>query len=207
MRTAGENEAMSVTSDQNRPISEVANSIAREEQYGDSVRFQSSQSSSSGGSIGVAFFGLGAGGNWSESSSTGIAMSVSRSTGVKSVAAEATQRRPRHHEPSAHQGHRSRRHQRQGGGRAVRGGPEDRHRAPPEDDPDAVGAASKAVPAVTGGGGHLSALGGMLNQGGKTDPPKPTPASGSSPASGTCPSTCGHPVTGPVVDSTVDPTG
>ncbi|MEU3548390.1 hypothetical protein [Streptomyces longwoodensis] len=73
----------------------------------------------------------------------------------------------------------------------------------------AVGAASKAVPAVTGGGGHLSALGGMLNQGGKTDPPKPIPASASdsAPASGTCPSRCGHSVTGPVVDSTVDPTG
>ncbi|MFJ6524779.1 hypothetical protein ACIQMZ_05855 [Streptomyces longwoodensis] len=39
----------------------------------------------------------------------------------------------------------------------------------------AVGAASRAVPAVTGGGGHLSALGGMLNQGGKTDPPSPPP--------------------------------
>ncbi|WP_405885905.1 hypothetical protein OG739_02160 [Streptomyces longwoodensis] len=83
---------MSATSDQNRSISEVANSIAREEQYADSVGFQSSQSSSSGGSIGVAFFGLGAGGNWSKSSSTGIATSVSRSTGVRSVVAEATQR-------------------------------------------------------------------------------------------------------------------
>ncbi|WP_405885903.1 hypothetical protein OG739_02155 [Streptomyces longwoodensis] len=73
----------------------------------------------------------------------------------------------------------------------------------------AVGAASKAVPAVTGGGGNVSAFGGMLNQGGKADPPKPAPASasGSSPASGTCPSTCAHPVTGPVANSTVDPAG
>ncbi|MCZ0983516.1 hypothetical protein O1L60_42685 [Streptomyces diastatochromogenes] len=41
----------------------------------------------------------------------------------------------------------------------------------------AVDAAGKAAPLVTGGagGGNLSALGGMLNQGGKTDTPKPTP--------------------------------
>ncbi|MYR54963.1 hypothetical protein GTY54_01435, partial [Streptomyces sp. SID625] len=40
----------------------------------------------------------------------------------------------------------------------------------------AVDAAGKAAPALTGGGGNLSALGGMLNQGGKTDTPKPTAA-------------------------------
>ncbi|MFG2113739.1 hypothetical protein ACGFRB_14085 [Streptomyces sp. NPDC048718] len=90
--TAGENEALSATTDQNRSISEVANSIAREEQHGNSVGLQSSQSSSSGGSVGVALFGIGGGGNWSKSSNSGIATSVSRSTGVKSVAQEATQR-------------------------------------------------------------------------------------------------------------------
>ncbi|MEU8542244.1 hypothetical protein AB0C52_20020 [Streptomyces sp. NPDC048717] len=90
--TAGENEALSSSTDQNRSISEVANSIAREEQHGNSVGLQSSQSSSSGGSVGVALFGIGGGGNWSKSSNSGIATSVSRSTGVKSVAQEATQR-------------------------------------------------------------------------------------------------------------------
>lgn len=89
---ASENEALSGTTEQNRSISEVANAIAREEQYGNSLGFQSSQSSSSGGSVGVALFGIGAGGNWGKSSNTGIATSVSRSTGVKSVAQEATQR-------------------------------------------------------------------------------------------------------------------
>ncbi|MFE6049902.1 hypothetical protein ACFQ6N_04030 [Kitasatospora sp. NPDC056446] len=90
--TASEAETLAGTTDQNRSISEVANAIAREEQYGNSLGFQSSQSSSSGGSVGVALFGIGAGGNWSKSSNTGIATSVSRSTGVKSVAQEATQR-------------------------------------------------------------------------------------------------------------------
>ncbi|MFF2750528.1 hypothetical protein ACFVVA_33950 [Kitasatospora sp. NPDC058048] len=90
--TASEAEALSGTTDQNRSISEVANAIAREEQDGSSLGFQSSQSSSSGGSVGVAFFNIGAGGNWSKSSNTGIATSVSRSTGVKTVAAETTQR-------------------------------------------------------------------------------------------------------------------
>ncbi|MFF9147434.1 hypothetical protein ACF1BN_21515 [Streptomyces sp. NPDC014861] len=90
--TAGENEALSGTTEQNRSISEVASAIAREEQYGDSFGFQAGQSSSSGGSVGVALFGLGGGGNWGKSSNTGIATSVSRSTGVKSVAAETTQR-------------------------------------------------------------------------------------------------------------------
>ncbi|MEW2275613.1 hypothetical protein [Streptomyces griseofuscus] len=90
--TASEAEALSGTTEQNRSISEVANAIAREEQYGDSQGFQVSQSSSSGGSVGVALFGIGGGGNWSKSSNVGIATSVSRSTGVKTVAAEATQR-------------------------------------------------------------------------------------------------------------------
>ncbi|MFF8298901.1 hypothetical protein ACF07M_26445 [Streptomyces globisporus] len=90
--TASEDEALSGTTEQNRSISEVANAIAREEQDGSSLGFQSSQSSSSGGSVGVALFGIGGGGNWSKSSNTGIATSVSRSTGVKTVAQEATQR-------------------------------------------------------------------------------------------------------------------
>ncbi|MFJ8134162.1 hypothetical protein [Streptomyces hydrogenans] len=90
--TASENEVLFGSTEQNRSISEVANSIAREEQYGDSQGVQASQSSSSGGSIGVSIFGMGGGGNWSKSSNTGVAMSVSRSTGVKSVAAETTQR-------------------------------------------------------------------------------------------------------------------
>ncbi|MFF0415363.1 hypothetical protein ACFYUY_33630 [Kitasatospora sp. NPDC004745] len=90
--TTAENDTLSGTSDQNRSISEVANAISREEQFGTSRSSQSSRSSSSGGSAGIAFFGLGAGGNWSDSSNSGFATSVSRSTGVKSVAAEATQR-------------------------------------------------------------------------------------------------------------------
>lgn len=90
--TASENEALAGTTDQNRSISEVANAIAREEQYGTSQASQASKSSSSGGSIGVALFGMGAGGNWGESSNTGFTTAVSRSTGVKSVAEEAAQR-------------------------------------------------------------------------------------------------------------------
>ncbi|MFD9596388.1 hypothetical protein ACFWA9_27085 [Kitasatospora sp. NPDC059973] len=90
--TTAEADALSATTDQNRSISEVANAIAREEQYGNSQMSQSSKSSSSGGSIGVAFFGMGGGGNWGESSNSGFATAVSRSTGVKSVAVEASQR-------------------------------------------------------------------------------------------------------------------
>ncbi|MFF7994696.1 hypothetical protein ACFZDG_33605 [Kitasatospora xanthocidica] len=90
--TTAEADTLSSTTDQNRSISEVANAIAREEQYGTSQMSQSSKSSSSGGSIGVSFFGIGGGGNWGESSNTGFATAVSRSTGVKSVANEATQR-------------------------------------------------------------------------------------------------------------------
>ncbi|MER7580216.1 hypothetical protein [Kitasatospora sp. NPDC097691] len=90
--TTSEADTLSATTDQNRSISEVANAIAREEQFGTSQLAQSSRSSSSGGSIGVSFFGIGGGGNWSESSNSGFATAVSRSTGVKSVADEATQR-------------------------------------------------------------------------------------------------------------------
>ncbi|WP_235618415.1 hypothetical protein [Embleya scabrispora] len=89
---ASEAESLSGTTDQNRSISEVANAIAREEQFGTSQASHSSKSSSSGGSIGVAIFGIGGGGNWGESSNSGFATAVSRSTGVKSVAEEATQR-------------------------------------------------------------------------------------------------------------------
>ncbi|MEU3289635.1 hypothetical protein [Streptomyces longwoodensis] len=270
---------MSATSDQNRSISEVANSIAREEQYGDSVGFQSSQSSSSGGSIGVAFFGLGAGGNWSKSSSTGIATSVSRSTGVRSVAAEATQRisartqqlaaavaeavlgransadkidltlfwnwkdspiqitpadiaplstasraqnldttaagmgasqakftplvaMPDPNGLQAVQAMTTAKLFRNMSGLATMGqvltkgieAAATNDKAAGERAQEAletatehlqkmtriaVDAASKAVPAATGGGGNLSALGGMLNQGGKADPPKSAPASAS----------------------------
>ncbi|MFI2609550.1 hypothetical protein [Kitasatospora sp. NPDC018619] len=90
--TASENEALSGSTEQNRSISEVANAIAREEQYGSSFGLQAGESSSSGGSVGVALFGIGGGGNWSRSSNSGIATSVSRSTGTRSVAQEATQR-------------------------------------------------------------------------------------------------------------------
>ncbi|MFJ9777184.1 hypothetical protein ACIRVF_39120 [Kitasatospora sp. NPDC101157] len=89
---AAENEAFSATSDQNRSISEVANAIAREEQYGDSLAIQASESSSSGGSGGIATAFGGVGGSWSNSSNAGFATSVSRSTGVRSVANEASQR-------------------------------------------------------------------------------------------------------------------
>ncbi|WP_231406031.1 hypothetical protein [Streptomyces clavuligerus] len=91
--TAGENELLTGSTDQNRSISEVANAIAREEQHGSSQGFEVGQSSSEGGSVGgslgVVFSG---GGNWSKSSNFGIASTVSRSTGVRSVAQEATQR-------------------------------------------------------------------------------------------------------------------
>ncbi|WP_439674047.1 hypothetical protein [Embleya sp. MST-111070] len=43
----------------------------------------------------------------------------------------------------------------------------------------ALDAAAEAAPLVTGGGGNLSALGGMLNQGGKADAPS---SNGGSPA-------------------------
>ncbi|MFJ8746594.1 hypothetical protein ACIRL2_45560 [Embleya sp. NPDC127516] len=89
---ASEAENLSGTTDQNRSISEVANAIAREEQFGTSQASHSSKSSSSGGSVGVSIFGIGGGGNWGESSNSGFATAVSRSTGVKSVAEEATQR-------------------------------------------------------------------------------------------------------------------
>ncbi|WP_439674048.1 hypothetical protein [Embleya sp. MST-111070] len=90
--TAAENEALAGTTDQNRSISEVANAIAIEEQHGSSQAFQHGNSSGSGGSIGVSLFGMGGGGNWGKSSNTGFATAVSRSTGVKSVATDATQR-------------------------------------------------------------------------------------------------------------------
>ncbi|MFJ8045703.1 hypothetical protein ACIRBX_34860 [Kitasatospora sp. NPDC096147] len=87
-----EADTLSSTTDQNRSISEVANAIAREEQHGDSMGFQFSKSSSGGGSVGFAGFFGGIGGNWSNSENTGFSTAVSRSTGVKSVADEATQR-------------------------------------------------------------------------------------------------------------------
>ncbi|MER7842508.1 hypothetical protein ABTZ03_00980 [Kitasatospora sp. NPDC096077] len=90
--TTAEADTLSSSTDQSRSISEVANAIAREEQYGSSQLNQQSRSSSSGGSAGIAFFGFGVGGNWSESSNSAFATAVSRSTGVKTVAEEATQR-------------------------------------------------------------------------------------------------------------------
>ncbi|MER7766819.1 hypothetical protein [Kitasatospora sp. NPDC096140] len=87
-----EADTLSSTSDQNRSINEVANAIAREEQHGNSQALQFSKSSSSGGSGGFALGFGGIGGNWSNSENTGFATAVSRSTGVKSVAEEATQR-------------------------------------------------------------------------------------------------------------------
>ncbi|MFM9705689.1 hypothetical protein [Streptomyces galilaeus] len=90
--TASEAETLAGTTDQNRSISEVANAIAREEQFGTSQASQVSKSSSGGGSVGIAFFGIGAGGSYSNSSNSGFTTAVSRSTGVKSVAEEATQR-------------------------------------------------------------------------------------------------------------------
>ncbi|MER8043441.1 hypothetical protein [Streptomyces sp. NPDC094032] len=91
--TAGENELLTGSTDQNRSISEVANAIAHEEQYGSSQGFEVGQSSSEGGSIGGSLGALfSGGGNWSKSSNMGIASAVSRSTGVRSVAESATQR-------------------------------------------------------------------------------------------------------------------
>lgn len=90
--TTAEADTLSSGTDQNRSISEVANAIAREEQFGTSQALQASKSSSSGGSFGVAAGVLAGGANWGESSNVGFATAVSRSTGVKSVAAEATQR-------------------------------------------------------------------------------------------------------------------
>ncbi|MFF7459384.1 hypothetical protein [Kitasatospora sp. NPDC008115] len=91
--TASENEAMSGSTDQNRSISEVANAIAREEQSGSSDAFGLSASSSSGSSSGFAVPGLGGvGSSSSESANLGIVTAVSRSTGVRSVANEASQR-------------------------------------------------------------------------------------------------------------------
>ncbi|MFJ9696347.1 hypothetical protein [Kitasatospora sp. NPDC101183] len=87
-----EADTLTGATDQNRSISEVANAIAREEQYGDSQAYQSSKSSSGGGSIGFAGLLGGIGANWSASSNSALATAVSRSTGVRSVADEATQR-------------------------------------------------------------------------------------------------------------------
>ncbi|MEW9553707.1 hypothetical protein [Nonomuraea sp. NPDC050783] len=77
---------------QERSISELANSIAREEQHGSSQMSQFSVSESKGGSGGFSFFGITAGGSASKSTNVGFATSVGRSTGVRSVAAEAAQR-------------------------------------------------------------------------------------------------------------------
>lgn len=90
--STAEADRLSSTTDQDRSISEVANAIAREEQHGSSQGSQASRSSSSGGSLGVAIFGIGGGGNWGESSNSGFTTAVSRSTGIKSVAAETAQR-------------------------------------------------------------------------------------------------------------------
>ncbi|MBD0695437.1 hypothetical protein BG452_03895 [Streptomyces sp. CBMA123] len=87
-----EADTLSSTTDQNRSISEVANAIAREEQYGDSSAAQRSKSSSGGGSIGLAGFFGGIGANWSASENSAFSTAVSRSTGVKTVADEASQR-------------------------------------------------------------------------------------------------------------------
>ncbi|RPE37170.1 hypothetical protein [Kitasatospora cineracea] len=87
-----EADTLSSTTDQNRSISEVANAIAREEQYGDSSAAQRSKSSSGGGSIGLAAFFGGIGANWSASENSAFSTAVSRSTGVKTVADEASQR-------------------------------------------------------------------------------------------------------------------
>ncbi|MEU9048739.1 MULTISPECIES: hypothetical protein, partial [unclassified Kitasatospora] len=87
-----EADTLSSTTDQNRSISEVANAIAREEQYGDSSAAQRSKSSSGGGSIGFAGLLGGIGANWSASENSAFSTAVSRSTGVKTVADEASQR-------------------------------------------------------------------------------------------------------------------
>ncbi|MEV6976829.1 hypothetical protein [Kitasatospora sp. NPDC093806] len=87
-----ENDTLSGTTDQSRSISEVANAIAREEQYGTSRTSQSSKSSSSGGSFGASLGVISGGANWGESSNSGFTTAVSRSTGVMSVANDATQR-------------------------------------------------------------------------------------------------------------------
>ncbi|WP_229853392.1 hypothetical protein [Streptomyces violascens] len=87
-----EADTLSSTTDQNRSISEVANAIAREEQHGNSSAGQYSKSSSNGGSFGLAGLLGGIGANWSNSENTGFSTAVSRSTGVKSVADEASQR-------------------------------------------------------------------------------------------------------------------
>lgn len=87
-----EADRLSSTTDQDRSISEVANAIAREEQHGSSRGSQSSRSSSSGGSMGGSLIFFSGGGSWSDSSNEGFTTAVSRSTGVKSVAAETAQR-------------------------------------------------------------------------------------------------------------------
>ncbi|MFE2916511.1 hypothetical protein ACFXI0_34850 [Kitasatospora indigofera] len=87
-----ENDSLSSITDQNRSISEVANAIAREEQYGTSQASQASNSASSGGTFGTSLGIISGGASWSNSSNSGFTTAVSRSTGVKSVAAEAAQR-------------------------------------------------------------------------------------------------------------------
>ncbi|WFE20511.1 hypothetical protein O7621_21805 [Solwaraspora sp. WMMD937] len=87
-----ESDVLTSATDQNRSISELASSIAMEEQHGSSSMSQSSSSTSAGINAGIAFFGAGIGASLSHSTNKGVATSVARSTGQREVAAEAAQR-------------------------------------------------------------------------------------------------------------------
>ncbi|MFI0793630.1 hypothetical protein ACH4OY_13205 [Micromonospora rubida] len=86
-----EKDQLTSRTDQDRSISEVANTIAQEQQHGTSSMQQASTSSSKGGGGGVALFGVNLGGTWSNSSNSGFATNVVRSTGIRSVASDAAQ--------------------------------------------------------------------------------------------------------------------
>jgi hypothetical protein len=86
-----EADQLSSKTDQDRSITEVANTIAMELQHGSSTTKEESKSTSGGGGAGISLFGLNLGGSGSHSSNSGFATNVSRSTGVRTAAGQTAQ--------------------------------------------------------------------------------------------------------------------
>jgi hypothetical protein len=87
-----EADTLGSATDQDRSISELADTVAREEQHGSSATATESSSSSAGFSAGIAGANWGLGGSASSSSNRGRATAVSRSSGSRSVTADTAQR-------------------------------------------------------------------------------------------------------------------
>jgi hypothetical protein len=84
-------EKLTADNNENRTISELADSVAREQQHGESVTTTDSRSSTKSASGGVSFVLWSAGGQASTSSNHGVATAVSRSSGSRQVAARTSQ--------------------------------------------------------------------------------------------------------------------